>query len=219
MLTWQLPASGWVKVNVDGSVSHCHLRALVGGVIRGPSGGLLVGFTMATYMAGIYQIEARAVLEVLQLAWEKGFRRVEVESDNAMLIKSLQSSLAIVNNVKEIRMIHKYCFKNWRINFRHFQRGNNKVVDCLTKVAEGDLDQLMVLEEPSIFVREFLDEDISLSLLVKGVKINYLQRSKPCFRRCSSSGFVSSRRVVDQSRCQVCKTNSKPHSEPEKFAN
>ncbi|MBA0844775.1 hypothetical protein Goarm_022820, partial [Gossypium armourianum] len=61
---------------------------------------------MATDMADIYQIEAQAVLEGFQLAWEKGFRRVEVESDNVMLIKSLQSGLATVNNVKEIRMIH-----------------------------------------------------------------------------------------------------------------
>ncbi|MFQ6643415.1 hypothetical protein Gotur_018017, partial [Gossypium turneri] len=96
---------------------------------------------MATDMADIYQIEAQAILEGFQLAWEKGFRRVEVESDNVMLIKSLQGGLATVNNVKEIRMIHRYCFKNWRINFRHIQRGNNKVVDCLAKVAKGDLDR------------------------------------------------------------------------------
>ncbi|MBA0751609.1 hypothetical protein Gogos_000522 [Gossypium gossypioides] len=29
-----------------------------------------------------------------------------------MLIKSLQSGLAAISNVKEIRMIHRYCSKN-----------------------------------------------------------------------------------------------------------
>ncbi|MBA0782802.1 hypothetical protein Gotri_000626, partial [Gossypium trilobum] len=88
---------------------------------------------MATDMADIYHIESRAVLEGLQLAWAKCFKQVEVERDNAMLIKSLQNGLAAISNVKEIRMIHRYCSKNWLINSMHIQRGNNKVADCRGK--------------------------------------------------------------------------------------
>ncbi|MBA0664720.1 hypothetical protein Goklo_004681 [Gossypium klotzschianum] len=100
---------------------------------------------MTTGMANTFQIEARAVLEGIQLAWEKGFRQVKVESDNVMLIKSLQDGLAV-------------------LKFRHIHRSNNKVADCLAKEAEGDLDRHLVLEEPSVSVQEFLEE-ISLCLL------------------------------------------------------
>ncbi|MFQ6634739.1 hypothetical protein Gotur_011940, partial [Gossypium turneri] len=34
----------------------------------------------------IFQIEAKVVFEGLRLAWNKGFRQVELESDNALLI-------------------------------------------------------------------------------------------------------------------------------------
>ncbi|MBA0756668.1 hypothetical protein Gogos_022209 [Gossypium gossypioides] len=60
-----------------------------------------------------------------------------------MLIKSLQSGLATVSNVEEVRMIHRYCSKNWQKNFRHIQRGDNKVADCLAKAVEGDLDHII----------------------------------------------------------------------------
>ncbi|MBA0567487.1 hypothetical protein Golob_012221 [Gossypium lobatum] len=85
------------------------------------------------FVLSLQKIEAQVVLEGLQLAWEKSFREVEVESDDK--------------------------------NFRHIQRGNNKVADCLAKAVEGDLDRLMVLEELPISVPEFLGEGINLSLL------------------------------------------------------
>lgn len=75
---WQLSASGWVKVNVDGLVSQRSLRAAVGGVVRVQ---VVVGFKMVTGMADIFQIEARIVLEGLKLTWDQGFSQVELEID------------------------------------------------------------------------------------------------------------------------------------------
>ncbi|KAK5844589.1 hypothetical protein PVK06_000729 [Gossypium arboreum] len=76
---WQLPASSWVKINVDGLVSMNRLKAIIARVMRGPSEGWLVGFRMITGMLDIFNIEAKAILEGLKLAWDKGFRKVEVE--------------------------------------------------------------------------------------------------------------------------------------------
>ncbi|KAK5792426.1 hypothetical protein PVK06_033540 [Gossypium arboreum] len=39
----------------------------------------------------IFQIEAKVVFKGLRLAWNKGFRQVELESDNALLIEILQT--------------------------------------------------------------------------------------------------------------------------------
>ncbi|PPS07443.1 hypothetical protein GOBAR_AA13185 [Gossypium barbadense] len=76
---WQLLASSWVKINVDGLVSMNRLKATIARVMRGPSEGWLVGFRMITGMLDIFNIEAKAILEGLKLAWDKGFRKVEVE--------------------------------------------------------------------------------------------------------------------------------------------
>ncbi|MBA0756696.1 hypothetical protein Gogos_019919, partial [Gossypium gossypioides] len=42
---------------------------------------------MAIGIKYISQIEARAILEGLRLVWDKSFRQVELESDNALLIE------------------------------------------------------------------------------------------------------------------------------------
>ncbi|MBA0692403.1 hypothetical protein Goari_009969 [Gossypium aridum] len=72
---WHPPVTGWVKINVNGSVSRNSPRAIIGGVLRGPSEGWLVGFRMRIGMFGFFSIEVKAVLEGLKLAWNKGFRQ------------------------------------------------------------------------------------------------------------------------------------------------
>ncbi|KAK5810994.1 hypothetical protein PVK06_026311 [Gossypium arboreum] len=56
---------------------------------------------MVTSMASIFQIEARAILEGLKLAWMRGFRQVEVESDNALLINTIRNNFATNSNTIE----------------------------------------------------------------------------------------------------------------------
>ncbi|MBA0742223.1 hypothetical protein Gogos_015302, partial [Gossypium gossypioides] len=82
-------------------------RAAVGGALRGPSERWLVGFEMVISMTNIFQIEARAILEGLKLSWKRGFRQVEVESDNALLIDTIRNDFAENNNTVEIRLIHE----------------------------------------------------------------------------------------------------------------
>ncbi|MBA0839154.1 hypothetical protein Goarm_004915, partial [Gossypium armourianum] len=64
---------------------------------------------------------AWVVLEGLKLAWDQGFRKVELESDDALLIEAIQNGLVAVSNVDEVKMIHNYCSKAWQVKFRHIQ--------------------------------------------------------------------------------------------------
>ncbi|PPD79535.1 hypothetical protein GOBAR_DD23537 [Gossypium barbadense] len=75
---WHFSNTSWAKINVDGSNSVFQSRAAIGGVIRGPHKGWLVGFGMVTSLVDIFQVEAKAMLEGLKLAWEQGFQQVEV---------------------------------------------------------------------------------------------------------------------------------------------
>lgn len=71
---WQLREVGRVKVNVDGSMARQISKATIRGAVRGRSGGWLVGFKMTVDLSNILQVEARAVLKGLKLAWNRGFR-------------------------------------------------------------------------------------------------------------------------------------------------
>ncbi|MBA0813798.1 hypothetical protein Gohar_027620, partial [Gossypium harknessii] len=157
---WHPPATGWAKINVDGSVSRNSSRAAIGGVLRGPSGGWLVGFRMRTGMFDIFSIEAKVVLEGLKLAWNRGFGQAELECDNVLLVDVLRNGLATISSIVEIRLIHEWCSKDWQIKFRHISRDSNKVADQLAKMDEDIINCLVTLEDSPLSVRDLLEKDI-----------------------------------------------------------
>ncbi|KAK5772432.1 hypothetical protein PVK06_048721 [Gossypium arboreum] len=88
-------------------MSTSRQRATVGGTLREPSKGWLVGFEMVPSMADIFPIEARGILEDLKLAWMRGFRQVEVESNNTMLIDTIRNDFATNGNTIEVQLIRE----------------------------------------------------------------------------------------------------------------
>ncbi|MFQ6625623.1 hypothetical protein Gotur_005710 [Gossypium turneri] len=148
--SWQRPKPGWVKINIDGWMSTSRQRAAIGGALKGPNGGWLVGFEMVTSMASIFQIEAQAILKGLKLAWMRGFRQVEVENNNALLIDTIRNNFAANSNTVEVRLIH-----------------DNKVDDYSAKTIGGGMNQLVVLVDPPSYVRRLLEEDIDSSMQVR----------------------------------------------------
>ncbi|MBA0652546.1 hypothetical protein Goklo_019801, partial [Gossypium klotzschianum] len=80
---WQQAAAGWINLSVDGSFAYHLSQASIGGVIRDSTGEWLLGFSMKVAGSDVFQVEARAIYEGIKLAWNRGFRCVEVNSDNA----------------------------------------------------------------------------------------------------------------------------------------
>ncbi|MBA0673651.1 hypothetical protein Goklo_024089 [Gossypium klotzschianum] len=93
---------GLVKVNVDGSFSERRNSACVGGAVRDCCGEWLGGFTMSIDVSWVFQLEARALYVGLQFAWDRGFRSVAVESDNALL----RSGVTVDSSFAELRLAH-----------------------------------------------------------------------------------------------------------------
>ncbi|PPS06743.1 hypothetical protein GOBAR_AA13893 [Gossypium barbadense] len=73
------------------------------------------------------------------------------------LIDILQASMS---NVSKIRGIRGLCLKPLKVTFRHIQGEVNKVAGCIAKADGGMMDQLVILEEPPRYVREFLVDGI-----------------------------------------------------------
>lgn len=76
------------------------------------------GFHMVLGLSDIFLVEPRALLEGLKLAWAKGYRQVEIKSDNAILISVVQNGIVMSNIYNEVRLIHDWYFKNWNVTFR-----------------------------------------------------------------------------------------------------
>ncbi|MBA0709691.1 hypothetical protein Golax_024714, partial [Gossypium laxum] len=96
---WHFLDTGWTKINVDGLVSMSQSRVAIGGVIKGPQGGWLVGFGMVI-----------------------SFRLA--------------------------------------VKLRLLSRDGNRVTNYLAKESLGSLNQLVILDEPLIYVRHLLEIDI-----------------------------------------------------------
>ncbi|MBA0642258.1 hypothetical protein Goklo_026681 [Gossypium klotzschianum] len=97
-------------------------------------------FTFMIISRQLPKVEAKAILEGLKLVWDRGFRQVELECDNAMLIEFIRNGWA--------------------------SRDANKVADCIAKANGGVMDQLIIFENSSRYVRDLLEEDIRQSLLI-----------------------------------------------------
>ncbi|MBA0664905.1 hypothetical protein Goklo_004846, partial [Gossypium klotzschianum] len=89
----------------------------------------LTGFNMVIGMDEILGIEAQAIVKGMKLAWLKGYKQVEINCDNVMLIDTICNGFASIRNIAEVWLIHEWCNKNWKVKFRHVLRGSNKVAD------------------------------------------------------------------------------------------
>ncbi|MBA0796054.1 hypothetical protein Gohar_006854 [Gossypium harknessii] len=90
-MNWSVSEWGWVKLNTDGAVSLSSCSTATGGVIRDEKVNWLCGYSMILGRDEVFRIEARSMLKGLCLTWEKGYRQVELESDNALLVELILS--------------------------------------------------------------------------------------------------------------------------------
>ncbi|GAA0176382.1 hypothetical protein LIER_29386 [Lithospermum erythrorhizon] len=100
---WVAPVLGFVKLNCDGAWDRNGWRASIGAVLRGSGGVFLGGLhkKMGTASSALVA-EGLVVREDIQFAFERGFRKVEVESDSKYLIQILRGE---VNLLMEIDVV------------------------------------------------------------------------------------------------------------------
>ncbi|KAK8488323.1 hypothetical protein V6N12_046658 [Hibiscus sabdariffa] len=126
---WSRPPLGWVKVNVDASVSLAYGNAALGGVFRDENGYWIYGFACNTRQCYALHSELWAVHDCLSRAWSLSFRRLVIETDCLEVIRILKhsSNTWIDNNL--IELILNWIRKDWQLVFRHVPHNINHVAD------------------------------------------------------------------------------------------
>ncbi|MBA0857918.1 hypothetical protein Goshw_019003, partial [Gossypium schwendimanii] len=110
---WSPTYEGYVKLNTNSVVFSSRAFASIGGVLRYYNGLWLCGFSMLIGEGTIFQVEVRAMLEGLHLAWNKGFRKLKLKCDNALLVRLTLASGATDSRLKKLRPIHQMLIWNW----------------------------------------------------------------------------------------------------------
>ncbi|KAK5786994.1 hypothetical protein PVK06_041645 [Gossypium arboreum] len=106
LLHWSHPEKGWIKLNTDGVVSSSSSIASIGGVFKDLDANWLCGYSLAFGKGFVFKVEARTILEGLFIAWEKGFRKIEVECDSALLVELLLTNWGASSSLVELHLLH-----------------------------------------------------------------------------------------------------------------
>ncbi|KAL4310298.1 hypothetical protein GQ457_01G018690 [Hibiscus cannabinus] len=131
--SWIKPRMGWIKANVDASVSMVDRSAGAGGVLRDDSGAWISGYARYVGRCDALLAELWAIHDGLLLAWDLGFRMVELESDSleAVRIVCVQSNALCTSAL--VGAIASLIGREWMVEVRHITRDSNGVADKLAK--------------------------------------------------------------------------------------
>ncbi|KAL4283401.1 hypothetical protein GQ457_16G004170 [Hibiscus cannabinus] len=91
-LQWQPPPVGWVCLHVDGAVNIGSGLGSIGGLFRNSVGSWISGYGRNIRFSDVLTSELWAIHDGLALAWNSGFRKLQVRSDCTMAISLIMNS-------------------------------------------------------------------------------------------------------------------------------
>ncbi|CAI0433284.1 unnamed protein product [Linum tenue] len=130
-ISWKPPPPEWVTLNSDGSVLQDSGHAAAGGLIRDHTGCCVAAFTSNLGICSITRAELRGAVEELQLAWDRGYRRVRVELDSKCAIQLLHSLSNDHHHAAITDRFQELCSRDWEVSCYHIYREGNKCADYL----------------------------------------------------------------------------------------
>ncbi|CAL9002606.1 unnamed protein product [Prunus brigantina] len=159
-LSWNRPSPGTCKINSDGSRNNTTGQIGAAGVLRDATGAWLKGYSVNLGIGSVLEAELWGIFWGLSLAWDSGFRTVEVESDSkaaVTLLNSLTTSthpLFSIINCCKLKMS-----ADWSCSVRHILREQNCAADALAAISFDFTPGLHILDEMPACVVDILAAD------------------------------------------------------------
>lgn len=128
--------AGWMKCNVDGTSKDSGHAAGCGGVVRYSTGKWIFGFRMYIDRLDALSAEMWSIWKGLDLAWNRGCRRVALESDSkealSLIRRRDQKNHPLEALIQKIREILR---RDWEVKLEHGLREGNMVTNHLVSSA------------------------------------------------------------------------------------
>ncbi|KAL5817729.1 hypothetical protein ACOSQ3_026107 [Xanthoceras sorbifolium] len=161
LCSWYHPLEGWIKLNVDGGRSSDLGIITASDVLRDHNGNWRGGFAARIAIGSILEPELWGLLKGLKAAWDRGFRRVMVETDSMAVVEVLKKRAAANHPVFGLlNQCHNLLNdENWRCNLVHIFRECNRVADMLSNMGKDmDLGLCFFEEPPQMVMKSFLGD-------------------------------------------------------------
>ncbi|EOY02376.1 LINE-type retrotransposon LIb DNA, Insertion at the S11 site-like protein [Theobroma cacao] len=91
LIGWAPPPVDWIALNSDGAYKSGKGVASVGGVLRHSNGSWIIGYGCKSGTSTAYRAELWGVFQGLKLAWDHGYRRIQVQVDNKIVVNALNT--------------------------------------------------------------------------------------------------------------------------------
>ena len=135
----------------------------IGVVIRNVEGQLMGAMSKRLELPlKALEIEAMAVQEGIELAWDLGLRQVVIESDSSTIFSALSSSTPppwLIQKVIEGSKQSLKCFNTW--SAIHVHRRGNVVAHLMEKNVITVLDSVVWVEDTPPFIAMQVSKDVS----------------------------------------------------------
>ncbi|KAK9007263.1 hypothetical protein V6N11_051092 [Hibiscus sabdariffa] len=131
---------------------------------RTDDGSWILGFNKTIGILCPLQAELWGILLGLQLAWDNGFERLLIQSDNREAIRRVSASTASSVPCSLVRSIAALRYRGWATETQWIPREGNKPVDMMAKLDNLPCFNATVFSQPPKHLLPFLDFDILSSL-------------------------------------------------------
>ncbi|CAN1127554.1 Putative ribonuclease H protein At1g65750 [Linum perenne] len=122
-VSWDPGPQDTITINTDGSYLPERNLAAAGGIIRTAEGRSLVVFSMNLGCCTITRAEIRGAISGLELAWNYGYRQVELRLDSQAAISILTSRVEPLHQyAAEVCYFREICSRDWIVQTRHIVR-------------------------------------------------------------------------------------------------
>ncbi|KAF7826704.1 non-LTR retroelement reverse transcriptase-like [Senna tora] len=129
---WHPPPNDVIKVNVDGSFLANNLAMSCGGVARDCYGNWLYGYSKSLGKGCSAYAELWSIYFGLSTAWDRGYKKVILESESSFVIKLIQDVSFTAHPLKRlISCIRDFLIKDWQVELIHTLREGNYVAHSL----------------------------------------------------------------------------------------
>ncbi|CAN1808181.1 Meiotic recombination protein DMC1 homolog [Linum perenne] len=168
-LAWDPVLVDCIPINSDGSVNPISRQASARGLIRDAEGRCLLVFTINLGTCSITRAEMSEAITGLELAWDKGFRKVVLQLDSLAVI-SLLTSEDDTDHQHHIETIRFRELKNrdLEVVVQHTYSEENCSADFLASLGAEDVSQLQLVEREEIDDEDELFEAID-KLISQGI--------------------------------------------------
>ncbi|CAN1176456.1 Putative ribonuclease H protein At1g65750 [Linum perenne] len=129
---WKAGPSESVTVNMDGSVLQPHSHAAAGGILRDYQGRPICTFAASLGCCSIMRAELRAAEFGLMIAWDRGFKKVNLQLDSMAAIGAiLGDHVEDSRHGRTLEAIKELRSRDWEVIISHTFREGNTVADLL----------------------------------------------------------------------------------------